>query len=237
MIPALAERYQVLVPDLRGFGWSEAPDGDYAKSTFARDMLGLLDTEGIERVRIIGHDWGGYTAFLLALEHPDRVERLLALDVPPPWAGPLRPQVLAAPLLGSYQVLLATPAGRASLRSGPWLVRSLIRAGSRSYAWTDEELDVYASVLRDPARARATSACYRTFLTRELPAVARHGDRSHELRVPSRLLMGQSSAIRWVLQPPATTNLAVATIRGAGHFLPEEAPEELLEVAFTWLAE
>src|SRR3954451_6876530 len=72
----LAEDHRVIAPDLRGWGWSDAPPGDYAKRTFAADVLALMDHEGIDRANVIGHDWGGYTGFLLALEHPERVERL-----------------------------------------------------------------------------------------------------------------------------------------------------------------
>jgi len=81
VIGELARHHRVLAPDLRGFGWSDAPAGDYAKSTFAADIVALLDREGIDRAAIIGHDWGGYTAFLLALEFPERVERVLGLDI------------------------------------------------------------------------------------------------------------------------------------------------------------
>src|SRR5215212_3618132 len=88
LIPALSQRYRVLAPDLRGMGWSSAPEGPYDKQTFADDLLALLDAEGIERTRIIGHDWGGYASFLLALGHPERVERLVGLDIPPPWRTP-----------------------------------------------------------------------------------------------------------------------------------------------------
>lgn len=59
VIPALAERFRVIAPDLRGFGWSEVPAGGYEKEQLASDMLALLDTLGIERVSWIGHDWGG----------------------------------------------------------------------------------------------------------------------------------------------------------------------------------
>jgi pimeloyl-ACP methyl ester carboxylesterase len=226
-MPMLARDHRVLAPDLRGFGWSDAPRDAYAKSTFAADVVALLDAEGLDRVGIVGHDWGGYTAFLLALEHPDRVERLLALDVAPPWPRPARPRPshLAVPLLASYQLLLGAPVlGRRLLTSAPGFVRAMIRAGSGPGArWTDAELDVYANVLRDPARADASSACYRTFLTRELPALLLRGDRSDELETPSLLAMGEASPLRRILHPQSGPNLRVETIASAGHFLPEEA--------------
>jgi pimeloyl-ACP methyl ester carboxylesterase len=77
----LAEDYRVLAPDLRGWGWSDAPRDDYAKATFAADILALMDAERLDRVSLLGHDWGGYTSFLLSLEHRERIERMIALDV------------------------------------------------------------------------------------------------------------------------------------------------------------
>jgi pimeloyl-ACP methyl ester carboxylesterase len=240
MLPELARRYRVMAPDLRGFGWSGAPPGDYAKATLAADVLGLLDAYGLERVRVIGHDWGGYVAMLLALEHPERVTRLLALDIAPPWLqlSIPGPRQLALPVLASYQVLLGSPVlGRHLLTSGPEFVRALVRAGSgRGQRWTDEELDMYAEPLRDPARAAASSACYRTFLTRELPSTLARGDRSRALRVPTLLAMGAESSLRRVLRPRAQRELRVATIPSAGHFLPEEAPRAVLDLTKRWFA-
>jgi pimeloyl-ACP methyl ester carboxylesterase len=240
LIGDLAQDHRVLAPDLRGWGWSDAPPGDYAKATLAADVLALLDAEGLDRVRVIGHDWGGHVAFLLALAHPARIERLVALDVPPPWtqrAAP-SPRQLALPLLASYQLLLATPvAGAAALTSSPRLVRTLIRAGSGPDAqWSDDELDAYAAVLREPPRARASSACYRTFLTRELPAIVARGDRSRALGVPSLVVMGGASPLGRILGAHPSRNVAVERVPRAGHFLPEEAPERVLRLARDWFA-
>jgi pimeloyl-ACP methyl ester carboxylesterase len=233
LIPALARDHRVLAPDLRGFGWSDAPRDAYAKSTFAADILALMDAEALDRVRLIGHDWGGYASFLLALEHPDRIERMVCLDIAPPWLRPPRPRQLIAPLLGSYQALLAAPVvGPRTMTSSNWFIRWVIRAGSGpAKRWSDDELDMYARVLRDPARARATTACYRTFLTRELPGILMAGRGAEDLEVPTLLLMGESSPLRRVLDPQPSRCLRVETIGGAGHFLPEEAPAEVLELA------
>jgi pimeloyl-ACP methyl ester carboxylesterase len=186
---------------------------------------------------VIGHDWGGYTAFLLALEHPQRVERMVALDIVPPWRDRLRVGLVGAPLFLSYQYLLASPLGVPAMTRGRAFVRGMIRAGSGpGQKWSDEELDVYADVLTQPARARASSACYRTFLTRELPAQLRGVYGRDQLRVPTLLVMGGASALRRVFDPQPAANLTVSKIAGAGHFLPEEAPVEVLEQALGFLA-
>ncbi len=237
LIPELAERYRVIAPDLRGFGWSGAPQGSYAKSTFAADILALLDIENLDRVRMVGHDWGGYTAFLLALEHPERVQRMVALDIVPPWRSPLQLSNVGIPVLASYQLLLATPLlGRLALTSGPAFVRALIRAGSgSSMRWSEQDLDRYANVLQQPERARASASCYRTFLTRELAPAVGGRYKPQDLRVPSQLVMGGQSAIRRVLKPTTGNSLSVQTIHSAGHFLPEEAPIETLRHIQAWI--
>ncbi|HYJ20397.1 MAG TPA: alpha/beta fold hydrolase, partial [Solirubrobacterales bacterium] len=67
LMPALADRHRVLALDLRGFGWSEAPPKGYEKENLASDVLAVLDQLGIERVKLVGHDWGGWVGFLLCL--------------------------------------------------------------------------------------------------------------------------------------------------------------------------
>jgi pimeloyl-ACP methyl ester carboxylesterase len=67
LMPALADRHRVLALDLRGFGWSDAPRDGYEKENMATDVLAVLDALGRERVKLVGHDWGGWIAFLLCL--------------------------------------------------------------------------------------------------------------------------------------------------------------------------
>jgi pimeloyl-ACP methyl ester carboxylesterase len=87
LIPELAGRYRVICPDLRGFGWSDAPPGRYEKETLAGDLLGLLDVLELERVRLVGHDWGGGWALAFAQRAPERVERLALINSVPFLAG------------------------------------------------------------------------------------------------------------------------------------------------------
>jgi pimeloyl-ACP methyl ester carboxylesterase len=238
LIGPLAAEHRVLAPDLRGWGWSDAPPGAYAKADFAADIIALMDAEGLDRVRVLAHDWGAYTAYLLALEHPERIERLMVLDMPPPWFGAPRLRQLGLPLLLSYQALLATShLGPRLMTRSNGFIRTMIRAGSGpGMRWTDAELDVYADRLREPARAAASSACYRSFLTDELPATFRKRYRPEDLAVPTLLATGGASALMRILGPVPSRNLRVETIPGAGHFLPEEKPERVLELARGHLA-
>jgi pimeloyl-ACP methyl ester carboxylesterase len=233
LIPRLAERYRVLAVDLRGMGWSDAPPGDYAKSTFAADLLAFLDAEGIERAKLLTHDWGGYASFLLALDHPDRVERMVALDITPPFPPRLQPLLVFLPVALLYQIPIITLGARL-FTSSTRFVRTLIKFGSGPDAqWTDAELDVYAKHLQEPARARASAAIYRTFVRRELFA-RRSPD---ELRVPALLLMGGGGLFYKILRPRSVGSLRVEPIPRGGHFLAEEKPDEVLARALPFLEE
>jgi 3-oxoadipate enol-lactonase len=92
---AFSDGYRVYAPDLRGHGASDWP-GVYSFELLRDDVLGYLDTLGLDRVTLIGHSMGGSVAFLFAEEHPDRVERLVVEDTPPPFVGgdptPVRPR-------------------------------------------------------------------------------------------------------------------------------------------------
>jgi pimeloyl-ACP methyl ester carboxylesterase len=237
LIPELARHYRVLAPDLRGWGWSDAPPGAYDKPTFAADVIALLDAEGLDRVCMIAHDWGAYAAFLLALEHPERLERLVALDIVPPWPAASR---LGPALLGllAYQTVVGLPVlGPRTMTASNTFIRTIIRRGSaRGARWTREELDVYADVLREPARAAASSACYRTFLTREVRARPRTRPTVEALEVPTQLIMGSDSLLRRLVAPLSVAGLEVTEIAGAGHFLAEEVPQRVLDLATPFLA-
>ncbi|MEV4759890.1 alpha/beta hydrolase [Micromonospora sp. NPDC049559] len=80
---ALADRWRVYVPDQRGHGRSDRP-GEYSFELLRDDLLGLLDALGLARAALVGHSMGGVAAYLLAQDHPERVERLVLVETPPP---------------------------------------------------------------------------------------------------------------------------------------------------------
>ena len=86
--PDLARDHTVVCADLRGYGESGCPvsspdHAPYAKRALARDMVAVMERLGFPRFSVAGHDRGGRVAYRLALEHPDRVERLAVLDILP----------------------------------------------------------------------------------------------------------------------------------------------------------
>jgi pimeloyl-ACP methyl ester carboxylesterase len=88
-IPALVkEGYRAIVPDLRGCGDSDAPVGkaNYTIDSLIKDVTGLMDHLGIKRAAVVGHDWGAILGWFLAIEHPERVDRYVALSVGHPTA-------------------------------------------------------------------------------------------------------------------------------------------------------
>ncbi len=80
IIPELEGDHHVLALDLKGFGWSDRPEGDYSPAEQARIVLALMDARGIERAAIVGHSYGASVALALALEAPERVERIALYD-------------------------------------------------------------------------------------------------------------------------------------------------------------
>lgn len=229
VIPVLAETHRVICPDLRGLGWSGQPaDGDFSKPRFADDMLALLDALGIERAGYLGHDWGGWTGWLLALRVPERLERLMALSIVHPWT-PRAPSVLNAWRI-LYQPPLALPV------LGPAVVGRFARL-ALGRSMDAATVETYAAVLDDPARAEASSRVYRHFLLSDLPGLV-PGERAR-VELPVKVLSGRGDpAVHPSLLGGLERHAPAAALElvDGGHFLVDERPELVADRARTWFA-
>jgi pimeloyl-ACP methyl ester carboxylesterase len=225
VVPLLADDFRLICPDLRGFGWSDAPGLGYDNEAFAADAVALLDALGIERAGVIGHDWGGFSSFLVALRHPARVEALLALSTPIPWLRP-SPKIAAATWRTWYAWMLAG-VGREAVRRRPGLVRMMLGRGAPDEAIDEHDAEVYAAPLREPARAEATQLLYRSYVSSVLSMAARRYE-GLRLTVPTRLIVGRhdQAVPEAVVQgfEPHADDMRLQMV-DAGHFLPEELPE------------
>lgn len=222
--PAVADAgYRVLMPDLRGFGETEITRDGMDPETFARDQVALLDALGIDRAFLVGHDWGGYTGFLLAARHPDRIRAYLACNTPHPWA---RPSARMLPELWRswYAVVLASPLGPELMRRTD-LVKRALMADTRGVGFTDDDLEHFAAAFRPAERARAASRLYRSYGRTAVNALrgGAAGNEVPRLQIPAKLLFG-------------TRDMAISTqlvrdfpdlelVPDVGHFIVDERPQ------------
>jgi pimeloyl-ACP methyl ester carboxylesterase len=230
VVPLLAPHARLLAPDLRGFGWSQAPPDGYDKQTMAEDLLAILDALELDRVRLLAHDWGAWIGFLACLAAPERFSGFVALSCPPPTGRPGTRQMLQVWRF-AYQLVLAAPVLGEELIANEGFVARLLKAGAaRPDVWSDDELRVFTGVLAEPERARASVALYRTFLVHEAGRT-----RGGRLSVRTRLMIGaQDPAIPPVLVEAAereADDLVLEIVPDCGHFLPEEAPQVVAERA------
>jgi pimeloyl-ACP methyl ester carboxylesterase len=223
---------RIIAPDLPGYGWSGPPPHKWAKEDVASDVLALLDALGLDRVLLIGHDWGGFVGYLMILRAPERFDGFLPLNMAHPWVPPrvLLPQLWR---LLTYQPQMAT-VGALLQRYTPFL-DLVFRIGSKMDRSTYR---VYADRFRDPVCARAGRDTYRTFWVREIPGGARHPE-ARRATVPIRALFGtRDTAVHRSFAAPETVNADDYTLETADttHFIIDERPD-LVRAKLIGLAE
>lgn len=239
VIPLLSDSYRLICPDLRGFGWSGAPGCGSDPETFAADAIALLDALELDRVRLIGHDWGGYAAFLLALGWPQRIERMLVLNTGQPWVEASPRTALSLWRLW-YVVVLATLGERIALHRPDLVARTLRVDYAHPEGITAIDAAAYAERLRTPAAAHATKLLYRSYLRTFAGVVLGRAEQAGRLTVPTHFLFGTrdralSTDILRGIEDHAD-QLKVELVRDSGHFIAEEKPELVAARARTLFA-
>lgn len=230
VIPLLSDSYRLLCPDMRGFGWSSWPaDGDFRKARLAEDAIALLDVLELDRVHVLGHDWGAWTGILLAIDSPQRLRSLLATGIVHPW----QPTGRAARNIWrmAYQLPLATPGLSQRLQRSQAFMERMMKSGwGERSTWDDAAPAVYASTLSQPHSANAGNRLYRQFVLQELgPSVAGRF-KGRRVGVPARLVVGSREPLGPALAEGFERHgddAATEQLEGCGHFVPEERPAEV----------
>lgn len=241
--PDLARAFRVIVPDLRGYGDSDAPPDDaghevYSKRRMALDIVGLMDALGLPRAAILGHDRGARVAYRLSLDHPERVTRLGIIEVVPTgdfWANWHADLALKA----YHWTFLAQPAPLPERMIGAdpvayidWTLKSWTMGQSLD-VFAPAALESYRAQARDPARIAAMCADYRAGASsdRALDQADRAAGRT--IAAPLQFLYAEGGfpartgdpAALWRAWAPQVTSAACR----AGHFTMEENPVAVLE--------
>lgn len=234
VMPALAERFTVGAPDLRGYGDSDRPAAGYDKRSMATDIAEVIQALGIGPVILVGHDRGARVAHRFALDHPWLLTHLVLLDIAPTydifermdqhgarerwhWLFHLVPDLPEALTLGREEIYL----------------RWCYKAWAFNPATIEEEaVQEYLRCFRQPGAMRAAFEDYRAGGTIDLEHDA--ADRHKKVSVPTLVLWGGAGR-----RPQAADMLAVWKARcervegyaipDCGHFIPEEQPAALIE--------
>ena len=231
IIPALTEAgYSVIAPDLRGLGDSSRPTEGYDKKTVGDDIWRLLRQRNVSEFFLVGHDWGGPTAYAIAAAHPEAVKKLVILDVTIPGDG--SPNISQGGRRW-HHAFHQTPdlpealiAGREDIYFG-WFYRTY---GHRPDAIPEEAIAEYLRVYRQPGALRAGLNYYRA-IPRDIADNAAHAA-THKLPMPVLALGGDRSWGRRMEVVESlrrlATNVRGGVIENCGHWMPEEQPEALV---------
>ncbi len=228
VIQELSQEAHLIVPDLRGSGWSSVPTtkGAYSKTAMAEDLVALLDVMEIEDVAIASHDWGGFLAQIVALDHPSRVRRLLALSIPSP--VPVKRPPLRSAARMYYQLVFSAPGStRLMFQNTKFFARGIRSDVQRPQEFTKDDALVFARPYADPARARAAQLMYRSFVLGDAAALLKRL-KGKRFEVPVRFVLSQHDAYippEFAETLPSLGPQVEALVQDrTGHFLPDEDP-------------
>lgn len=246
--PQLATRFTVVACDLRGYGDSSKPAGDprhlaYSKRTMATDVLRVMQSLGFPRFSVLAHDRGARVAHRLAADYPDAVERAVLLDIAPTLAMYAQTSETFARLYWHWFFLIQpAPLPERLIEADPGgYVRDLMGSRNGSLDTFDPRaLAEYARCLASPGAAHGLCEDYRAAATIDLEHD--RDDRAHgrKLAMPLLVLWGARGVIQRCFDPLAEWRQVAADVTGhalpCGHYVPEEAPAELLAAALPFLS-
>lgn len=250
-IADLAQDHFVLAPDQRGFARSSKPEGveNYTADKPVADMIALADHFDIERFTLVGHDWGGAIAWMAALNHPDRVARLVIINAPHPF-------VFQKSMFDDMAQREASQYIRAfrntdlekhidSIGLSAFFDGSFMR--HTDFEKVKDEKPIYLEQWGQPGAMTAMLNWYRAS-TLQVPAMDEAPERPAfldgpfpPLRVPTLVIWGLGDKALLPVQleglEALVPDLTLHKLEGVGHFAPWEAPEKVTGAMRAWLAD
>jgi pimeloyl-ACP methyl ester carboxylesterase len=230
MVPFLAKHFQVITFDNRGVGQSDKPVGPYSAQMLAADTAGLLDTLGIQKAIVMGHSMGGFIAQAMALDYPQKVERL----------------ILASTNFGGPRHVPVTEEAMKVLRDVSSDPLTRFKNGlvvSTAPGWAENHPEMIQRWIAWRIANPIEPAAYQSQLAIGLGLLseaAAFEDKLHQINVPTLILFGEEDKV----VPPANAALLAENIKSsevvifpkAGHFLPIEIPEKAAKAVTTFAA-
>jgi pimeloyl-ACP methyl ester carboxylesterase len=234
-IAALAEHFDVIVPDMRGYAYSDKPDlppeAGYTDTAYAEDIKAFVDFYHLEKVRIVSHDFGAIWVQKFARTYAERLHKLMLFDPPYPGIGGRwfeLPHVMNTWYQLFHQLPLAEELVGSSKKATEVYLRHFLSAWSANKElWTDDEIAAYVEAYSQPGALRGGFNCYRAALR----GGAYSGGGDLTIKTPTTVLWGDSDQIlpfAWSDNlPQFFPNLTLKKIEGVGHFMMREDPERI----------
>jgi pimeloyl-ACP methyl ester carboxylesterase len=231
IMPALAERYTVIAPDLRGMGASSKPTNGYDHQTVAEDIYQLVRHLGLEQVSIVGHDVGAPVGYAYAAAHPDDVRRLVMMEGAPQTmeAGQgywhmgfhAEPDIAESLIVGRERMYLS------------WFYRKF---GYNQAAFTESDLDEYVRWYSAVGAMRSALQYYRYA---QQDFAQNKASQQRKLTMPVLAIGGEHSLGSYVevMMQDFASNIRGSVIKDCGHWIAEEQSEELTHQLLTFLSE
>jgi haloacetate dehalogenase len=239
--PVLARRFRVICPDLTGYGLSDKPPvsedhAPYSKRAMAADMVALMGALGHDRFQIVAHDRGARVAHRMALDHADAVQRLCTMDIIPTLDHFERADMAFG--MGYWHWFFLAqrhPGPERMIRADiePWFDFHTSREPKpRDFFHAEARAD-YLAALHTPGMIEAMCEDYRAAATIDLEHDRASRDAGHKVACPLLVLWGAKGSIpKWYDAMEVWGRYAAGPLEGAavasGHYLAEEAPDEVL---------
>ena len=235
IMPLLARRHTVVVPDLRGAGGSAKPESGYDKKNMAVDIHELTTSLELDRVRIVGHDIGLMVAYAYAAQFPEATERVALMDAFLPGIGEWKNVWLLRDLWHFHfygDVPLALVKGRERIYLEHFWNDF---AADRKHSVPEADRRLYARAYAQPGAMRAGFEYFRNF-ERDAEDFARMG--RTRLSMPMLVLSGEKAGGSFLIEQAklVASDVRGQIVKGSGHWLMEEAPDTVIPAISNFVA-
>jgi pimeloyl-ACP methyl ester carboxylesterase len=227
LIAKLADRHTVIAPDLRGFGQSSAPADGYTKAAMARDIHALVKSLGHHRIRLVGHDIGLMVAYAYAAQYPAEIERLVLMEAFLPGVGDWNSVFLLRDLW-HFHFYGKTPLALVTGRERTYLEHfwnDFAADPAKSLSESDREF--YAREYARPDHMKAGMEVFRAF---PKDAADFAGFAATKLSMPLLVLSGEKAGGPFLIEQGrmVASDVEGVLVKGSGHWLMEEAPDQVI---------
>src|SRR5882757_764030 len=227
LIAKLADKHTVIAPDLRGFGQSSAPPDGYTKAAMAQDIHALVKSLKYDHIRLVGHDIGLMVAYAYAAQYPGEVDRLVLMEAFLPGVGDWN-NVFLLRDLWHFHFYGKTPLALVTGRERIYLEHFWNDfAADPKKSVPEKDREFYAKAYAQPGHMAAGMEVFRAF-PRDAEDFARLS--KVKLSMPMLVLSGEKAGGPFLIEQGkmVATNVEGVLVKGSGHWLMEEAPDQVI---------